>query len=181
MIKDKLLDKKSICHALLYSTANPNIIIPIKGIIEDIHFEEDIPHYSIKLLKFYDNIHFLKENFFDKPFLLKHKGKAKVIQIPKTIKTVPELQNWFIDDCKSRFCVESSFVVRTKIEMSDLFNKIEEYLLIKYLRIIRNSTIRPMYEGPLRISSKIEFKERLRRMYGDKFDNNSFDQYSDFI
>ena len=181
MIKDKLLDKKSICHALLYSTANPNIIIPIKGIIEDIHFEEDIPHYSIKLIKFYDNIHYLKENFFGKPFLLKHKSKAKTFIIPKKITTVPQLENWFIDECVHRFCVESSFVVRTKIEMAELFNKIEEFLIIKHLRLIRNSTIRPMYEGPLRIASKIEFKERLRRMYGDKFDNESFERYSEFI
>ena len=47
MIKDELIDKKSICHFLLYSTSNPEILIPAKGIVEDIHFEEDIPHYSI--------------------------------------------------------------------------------------------------------------------------------------
>lgn len=180
MIKDKLLDKKSICHALLYSTSSPEVIIPVKGIIEDIHFEENIPKYTIKLIKFYDNINFLKEHFIGKAFLLKHKAKPKAFQIPK-VKTVIELENWMIDECPHRFCVESTFVVRTKNEMVELFNKIEEYILIKHLRIIRESTIRSLYEGPLKIQSKIEFRERLRRMYGDKFSDKDFEEYSDFI
>lgn len=180
MIKDKLIDKKSICHALLYSTSSPEIIIPIKGVIEDIHFEEDIPHYSIKLIKFYDNINFLKDNFVGKPFLLKHKSKPKSFQIPK-FKNVVELENWFIEDCSHRFCIESTFVVRTKNEMVSLFNKIEDYLIIKRLRAIRESSLRPLYEGPIKISSKIEFKERLRRMYGDKLSDHSFEEFSDFI
>jgi hypothetical protein len=180
MIKDKLIDKRSICHSLLYSTSYPEILIPIKGVVEDIHFEEDIPHYSIKLIKFYDNIHFLKEHFIDKPFLLKHKSKPKSFQIPK-FKTVVELENWFIEECTHRFCVESPFVVRTKIEMVDLFNKIEDYLIIKKFRSIRESTIRPLYEGDLKISSKIEFTERLRRMYGDKMNSEKFDEFSNFI
>jgi len=43
------------------------------------------------------------------------------------------------------------------------------------LRLIKDSTIRPLYEGPLKISSKVEYKERLRRMYGDKFNNDDFE------
>jgi hypothetical protein len=180
MIKDKLLDKKSICHALLYSTSSPETIIPIKGVVEDIHFEEDIPRYSIKLIKFYDNINFLKEHFIGKPFLLKHKAKPKSFQIPK-LTTVVELENWFIDECPHRFCVESTFVVRTKNEMVELFNKIEEYLLIKHLRSIRESSLRSLYEGPLKIQSKIEYRERLRRMYGDKFNDSDFNEFSESI
>ena len=180
MIKDNLIDKKSICHVLLYSTSSPEIIIPIKGVVEDIHFEEDIPHYTIKLIKFYDNINFLKEHFVGKPFLLKPKSKSKSFQIPN-FKNVIELENWFIDTCTHRFCVESTFVVKTKNEMVELFNKIEEYVIIKKLRLIKDSTIRPLYEGPLKISSKVEYKERLRRMYGDKFDNDDFEEFSNFI
>lgn len=180
MIKDDLLNKKSICHAILYSTSSPEVLIPVKGVIEDIHFEEDIPHYSIKLIKFYDNIHFLKEHFINKPFLLKHKSKAKNISIPK-ITTVEALQNWFIDECTYRFCVESTFVVRTKIEMFELVNKIQEYIIIKNLRIIRDTIIRPVYEGPLKITSKVEFSQRFKRMYGDKFNEDEFNRFIEFI
>jgi hypothetical protein len=180
MIKDKLLDKKSICHALLYSTSSPEVMIPIKGIIEDISFEEDIPHYSIKVIKFYDNINFLKENLYNRSFLLKHRTKPKMFKIPQ-FKTVIELENWFIDECSHRFSVESAFVVRTKIEMIELFNKIEEYIIIKHLRSIRESSNRHLYNGPLKIQSKIEFAERFKRMYGDKFDKDSIDQYLNCI
>jgi hypothetical protein len=180
MIKDNLIDKKSICHVLLYSTSSPEIIIPIKGVVEDIHFEEDIPHYTIKLIKFYDNINFLKEHFIGNPFLLKHKSKPKAFHIPN-FKNVIELENWFIDTCIHRFCVESIFVVRTKNEMVDLFNKIEEYVILKKLRTIRDSTMRTLYEGPLKITSKVEYRERLRRMYGDKFNDDDFEEFSNFI
>jgi len=180
MIKTELINKKSICHALLYSTSSPEIIIPIKGIVEDIHFEEDIPHYTIKLIKFYDHINFLKEHFYGKPFLLTHKGKPKAFHIPK-FSTVNELENWFIDECTHRFCVDSPFVVKSKIEMQDLFDKIEDYIFIKHLRLIRDSSMRGLYRGKVKITSKFEFKERLRRMYADKFTDDEFEEFSDFI
>lgn len=180
MIKDNLLDKKSICHALIYSPSAPDVIIPIKGLIEDIHFEEDIPIYSIKLIKFYDSINFLKENFYDKPFLLKYKNKPKVFFLPKK-KSVAELENWMIDEFSHRFCVESSFVVKTKLEMIDLFNKIEEYIIVKNFRAIRESSLRGLYQGPIKIQSKKEFGERFKRMYGDKFNLGSIDEYINFI
>jgi hypothetical protein len=181
MIKTDLLDKKSICHAIIYSSRDPETIIPIKGIIEDIHFQEDIPYYSIKLIKFYDNIHFLKEHFYEQPFLLKFNHKPKTFAIPK-FRTVNELESWFIDECTHRFCIESNFVTRTKIEMASLFNKIEEYLIIKHYRSIKKSTMRHLYEGPLKMQSGIEFNERMKRAFSDKFNNqDDIDEFLSFI
>jgi hypothetical protein len=179
MIKSDLLDKKTICHAIIYSSQDPEIIIPIKGIVEDIHFNADIPYYSIKLIKFYDNINFLKEHLYDRTFLLKYGEKPKRFQIPK-FRTVAELETWFIDDCSHRFCIQSNFVCRTKLQMSDLFNKIQEYLILKNLRIIKKTSTRPLYEGHLKISSNIEFNERLRRAYGDKFEGD-IDEFLSYI
>ena len=65
--------------------------------------------------------------------------------------------------------------------MIELFNKIEEYIIIKHLRSIRESSNRHLYSGPLKIQSKVEFAERFKRMYGDKFDKNSIDQYLNCI
>jgi hypothetical protein len=180
MIKTEILDKRSICHAIIYSTHDPETIIPIKGLVEDVHFHQDIPYYSIKLIKFYDNINFLKEHLYDKPFLLKYGDKPKRFSIPKK-KTVTELENWFIDECTHRFCIESNFVRRTKIEMVELFNKIEEYLIIKHLRIIKKSSMRSLYEGPVKIQSTIEFNERMKRAYGDKFNGNDADEFLSFV
>lgn len=181
MIKSELINKKSICHALIYSTQNPEILIPIKGIVEDIHFREDIPIYVIKLLKFYDNIYFLKENLYNRPFQLKIEAKPKPFIIPKEIKTVVELENWFIDVCQHRFVIESNFVVKTKNELVDIFSKIQEYLIIKNLRVARDSSMRPLFENPLKISTKIEFEQRIKRMYGDKFDNEGLSEFISWI
>lgn len=181
MIKSNLLDKKSICHALIYSSQDPETIIPIKGIIEDIHFQEDIPFYSIKLIKFYDNINFLKEHFLDRPFLLRFGDKPKKFSTPR-VKNVTELENWFLDECIHRFCIESNFVTRTKIDMSSLFNKIEEYLIIKHLRLVKESTMRTLYTGPLKIQSGIEYNERMKRSFSDKFkDIKDIEEFLSYI
>lgn len=168
MIKSQILDKRSICHALLYSTSNPEVFIPVKGVVDDVFFEENIPIYVIKIVKFYDNIHFLKEFFYDCPFLTNYKGKSKPLKIPKFTMTA-ELENWFSEKSTYRFCVESNFVVRTKIEMMDLFHKIQEYIIYKELRSIRRAIMRSAYEGDLKLNSKAEFEERIRRAFGDKF------------
>ena len=181
MIEAELLNKRSICHALIASTTFPDILIPIKGIVEDIHFNDQIPYYDIKIIKFYDSIEFLKKNLYDRPFLLKYKGKSKSMIIPKKIKTASELETWFSEESTYRFCVESTFVTRTKNEMSELFNKIQEYLIIQNLRMIRTSIIRGLYDGPFKIYSKIEFNERLKRMFGDRFSDDEFFRLSDSI
>lgn len=180
MIKSELIDKRSICHALLYSNRNPDIVIPIKGIVEDIHFNDEIPYYSIKLIKFYDNINFLKAHFIDQPFLLRYGDKQRTFNIPK-VNNIIELENWFIDECKHRFCVESNFVTKTKIEMTELFNKIQEYILIKNFRAIKESTYRGLYEGPLKISSFVEFNQRFKRAYNDKFNDDDADEFLSYI
>jgi len=181
MIETELINKKSICHALIYSTHEPDVFIPVKAIVEDVHFNETSPFYDLKVIKFYDNIDFLKKNLYDRAFLVKYRGKSRSFPIPSKIKTVTDLEKWFTDECYHRFCVESVFVVRTKNEMIELFNKIQEYNIIKNLRSIRSSTMRGLYEGPLKIQSKVEFSTRLERMYGDKLNSGQFKEMIDSI
>ena len=169
MIKIPILDKKSICHALLTSPSDPEIILPIKGVIEDVFFDEDMPLYSIRIIKFYDNIHFLKDNFFDKPFHTNYKGKSKPIVVPKTIKSVAELDTWFGENSKYRFIIESNLVVRNKNEMMELFNKIQEYIICKNLRAVRTIILRATYDGPLKLNSTAEWENRLERGFSDLF------------
>ena len=178
----ELIDKKSLCHALIASSISPEILIPIKGIVEDIHFNDKVPYYDIRVIKFYDNIDFLRKNMTDRPFLLKYRGKVTAITLPSNIKTAAALEDWFSEKSNYRFCVEAPFVTRTKNEMVDLFNKIQEYLIVQNLRTIRTASIRPLYTGHFRIDSKIEFRERLRRMIIDKFPNeDEFNRLSDSI
>jgi hypothetical protein len=171
MIKSEILDKKSICHVLISSTSSPEIFIPVKAVIDDVFFQENIPVYSLRVIKFYDNIHFLKEFLYNTPYLTNYKGKSKPLKIPK-FNTTAELETWFSEKTTYRFCVESNFVVKTKIEMLDLFHKIQEYIIYKELRSIRRAISRSDYEGPLKINSKVEFDERVKRAFGDKFSNS---------
>lgn len=179
MIKGQILDKKSICHALLTSPSDPEIMIPVKGVIEDVFFEEDIPIYYIKIIKFYDNIHFLKTAFIEKPFLTNYRGKPKHLKIPKTIKTLDELENWSSEKTRYRFCVESNMVVRTKNEMMELFNKVQEYLIRQKLRGVKKILLRTPYQGPIRLNSSVEFDNRMKRAFGDLF--NSTEGLDSFI
>lgn len=178
MIKTQILDKKSICHALLTSTSDPETIIPIKGVIEDVFFEEDIPVYSIRIIKFYDGIHFLKSSFIGKPFLTNYRGKPKPLSIPKEIKTLVDMENWLGEKSRYRFCLDSNMTVRTKIEMLELFNKIQEYLICQKLRSIKKIVLRTPYDGQLKLNSNAEFDNRMKRAFSDLFksenDTNSF-------
>jgi hypothetical protein len=181
MIKQPLLDKRSICHALLYSTSDPETMIPIKGIIDDIYFEEDIPVYSIRIIKFYDGINFLKTSFIGKSFLTNYKGKPKPIVIPKEIRLIGELENWLGEKSKYRFCIESNLVTRSKHEMMDLFYKIQEYIISQKFRSLKRIFLRTPYEGPFRMNSNEEFNRRIERGFADLFSENSFKSFIETI
>ena len=173
MIKTKILDKKSICHALLTSTQDPETMIPIKGVIEDVYFEENIPVYYIRIIKFYDGINFLKTAFIGKPFLVNYRGKPKPINVPVTIKGVGELENWFADKSRYRFCIESNFTFRAKSEMMEFYDKIQEYVILQKLRSIKKIILRTSYNGPLRLNSIVEFDNRIKRAFSDLFPEES--------
>ena len=60
MIQHKLFAKGEYCHALISTAANPNILFPVRGIIYDVKMDEYNPQYQLKIVKFYDDINFLK-------------------------------------------------------------------------------------------------------------------------
>jgi hypothetical protein len=170
MIRTELFDKKSLCHALLQPSSDPDILIPVKAIIEDIHFDEDIPVYSIRVIKFYDSIDFLKYAFYEKSFITVVNRPARALKIPKHIRTLAQLEEWTGQNTKYRFCVESNLVSKSKADMIELFNKIQEYLICQKLRFIKRVSTRAIYEGPLKISSHSEFNNRIRRGFSDLFE-----------
>jgi hypothetical protein len=88
------------------------------------------------------------------------------------------MENWLGEKSRYRFCVESNLVVRTKIEMMDLFNKIQEYLILQKLRSIKKIVLRTPYEGDLKLNSNADFDNRIKRAFSDLFptekDTDSF-------
>jgi len=172
----ELFKKKSLCHALISSSNSPDVFIPVKAIIEDVHFHETSPHYSLRIIKLYDTIFFLKEAFDGKRFVNGYKQKPVIFKYPKKIKTPAQLEQWLSNDYAHRFVVNGAFVVQRKFEMVELFNKIQEYLIAKNLRVLKTTLIRRLYEGPMKISSFVEFSNGIKRMFSDKLSNDQLDE-----
>ena len=182
MIKTELFDKGTMCHAFLISPMYPEVLIPVKGIIEDVLLKEDIPIYRIRIVEFYDDFNFLKRNFFpprrfniSKTF----SHTANELHIRKTIKTREELSTFFNSESMIRFNVESIFVFKQKIEMFRILNRINEFLVCKYLKLTKDIITRPRYSGPLSINGEVEFHVRMERGFSDLF--NSKKDFDDFM
>mgnify|MGYP000706873360 CR=1 FL=1 len=62
MINHKLFAKGEKIHALISTTQQPNVLFPVRAIIYDVKFDDINPRYQIKVIKFYDQIYFLKKN-----------------------------------------------------------------------------------------------------------------------
>lgn len=167
MIKHKLIKKGSIAHSLISPVNYPHNFIPVKVVIKDIKFDEYNPLYLVKIIKFYDNIYYLREYFIDNKFQNAFDKKARPFYI-KNVKTVDELQN-FIDSEDSRFyvVVDSIHTMRYKNEMQELFNKMQDFLIFRNLDNFREMSTRSFYSGKFKISSGIEFFNRLKRMLSD--------------
>lgn len=169
MINHDLIKVNSICHALLSSPSNPNILIPIKGVIREVKYDESNPLYRVQILKFYDHLFFVKKNFVNKSFRHNFKKKPKTFWInTDNVKTIHDLENLMIEE-KNWVVIDSLLVFKYKNEMQDMFNKIQEFLILKNIKEWRNNSTRSFYKGKLHIKSKYEFDVRMAKMIQDMF------------
>lgn len=169
MIKHKLIDKGSVAHALISPINNPNKFIPVKVIIKDVKFDEYNPLYLVKIIKFYDSIYLLKKYFMNNKFPNDFNKKSRNFWISNDITTTNQLQN-YLDKEGSRFfvVVDSIHTTRYKVDMIDLFNKLQDFLICRNIQELEEHTTRNSYSGFLKFQSKIEFYSRLKRMLVDK-------------
>src|SRR6056297_721827 len=68
MIKHRIFSKGEYIHALISNARHSNIVFPVRGLIYDVKFDDTMPQYQIKIVKFYDEINFLKRYLFDMKF-----------------------------------------------------------------------------------------------------------------
>lgn len=182
MNTEELLDKGTMCHAFLISPMTPEVLIPVKGVIEDFKLKENVTLYRIRLVEFYDDLGFLKRNFYPPRRFNISKNfsySAHELHFRKDIKTREELANFFNSQSIIRFNVESTFVFKTKSEMFRVFDRINEFLICKYLKNIKDITRRPKYKGPLAIQGEKEFHIRMERGFSDLF--KSKQEFDDFM
>lgn len=184
MINHKLFVKNEKVHALITSTSEPNILIPAKVKIIDVKYDNVNPEYLIEVIKFYDNINFLKRYFLNMPFRQTFHYKSRNFIIDqKKIKTKLQLYN-LIKERRLRIIIDSIMTVKYEGQMFSLFNKIQNHIIEKNLREIRDISTRPRYNGVYRIKTKEEFKKRTINFIGDKIKDNKkidFDKYFDML
>ena len=173
MIKHKIFTKGEYVQALISTTQNPNVLIPIRGLIYDVKFDDVNPRYQLRIKKFYDNIVFLKANLFGGRFIRDFEGKETRINLKRQeYKTVKELEERVFDGEKWKqylITVDSVFCVKTRGEQVELFNKIQDFQTEVALKELYELTSRTQYTGQYKFQSKGEYVKALEKFLGDRY------------
>jgi len=189
MIDIDLIPIGTLCNAIITSTDNPDILIPIKCSIVDIQLKEDIPLYKVRIITVYDNIDFINKYFIYRHFYYDYRKSSRKMKPPKSIlnarnrlSNIGDFETWISADKVNHIIVPSIFVFKTKNEMLLMYNKIQEYLLTKHLKIIQAITTRKEYTGFLKMTYPSYFIQAMKRAFSVNFDTEeSFKKYFDNI
>ena len=174
----RIFNKGQFVYCLLASHTNPNILLPVKGVILDSKWDPVNPLYQIRIIKLYDNMKFLKQHFFGMNFRHEFENRArKMILKSEDFKTTKALEDRLNDKDRERFYVviESVMCTKTKIGLSGLFEKVQFYMISKNLKEIRDISARPFFKGPFSLDSVKEFDARYKKGWADKFDKGGLD------
>ena len=174
----RIFNKGQFVYCLLASHTNPNILLPVKGVILDSKWDPVNPLYQIRIIKLYDNMKFLKQHFFGMNFRHEFENRArKMILKSEDFKTTKALEDRLNDKDRERFYVviESVMCTKTKIGLSELFEKVQFYMISKNLKEIRDISTRPFFKGPLSLDSPKEFDARYKKGWADKFERYALD------
>lgn len=187
MINHKLFLKGENVYTLLISHSHPNILIPVKGIIKDVKYDEINPEYLIKIVKFYDSADFLRmyfskmsyvQTFNEKPRRLKWSEDNRLVSHDDFFRDIngPKERRFMV-------VVDSIMTVKNLEDMLDLFNKVEDHVIEKTIKILKHHITRTSYRGKYKIPSFGEFNIRLRKFIGDKItdDDKIWREYTDML
>jgi len=136
------------------------------------------PKYQIRILKFYDTMKFLKTNFFGMNFHHKFDKKARQMGLKKDEFTnVQILEKRLNDPDREKFylVIDSIMCTKTRVQLEELFKRVQFYLISKNLKEIKTIATRPFFRGPFSVDSKKEFDIRLKRSWKDNFDDHNMD------
>jgi hypothetical protein len=165
-------------YTLLTGVNLPNVFVPAKCIIKSIQWDEHDPKYLVKIIKLYDNIYLLKDTFLKLNFWKKVGIKPTPLKInADELKTSKDLMQILESSEESRYYVytHSLLTLKSKLEMIDLFNKLQYFLISRKIKEIKELTTRPLYKGVFKIDSKKEFDIRIKEFLVDLFEKNDED------
>jgi len=178
MKKHRIFNKGDYVFCLLTSHSKPNVQIPVKGMIMDTQWDPINPKYQIRILKFYDTMKFLQRNFFDMNFHHSFKQRAKVLSLKKedfTNVQVLEKRLNDVDREKYYLVIDSIMCTKTRVQLEELFKRVQFYIISKNLKEIRSIATRPFFNGPFSVDSKKEFDVRMKRSWKDNFEFHETD------
>jgi len=175
MIKHKIFSKGEYVQALISTTQQPNILIPVRGMIYDVKFDDLNPQYQIRIKKFYDNIYFLKQNLFGGRFIRDFEGKETRINAKRVnyknsddlIQNLFDGPNWK----KYTIIVDSIFCTKTLDQQQELFNNLQTFLIEQKIKDIYEMSTRQPYRasnGEYSFNSKGEFITHLKKFLGER-------------
>lgn len=178
MIKHKLYSKGEYVHALISCDARPNILFPVRALIYDVKFDEINPRYQIKIVKFYDNIYFLKKYLFGGMFQrgFETGEKTRINLQRKEFRTIEDLTNRVFDGEKWKkylIVVDSVFCTKTRAEQVELFNNLQTFFIQIKLREVFELANRNAYsKGQFYWQTKGTYEKSLQKFLGDRYPND---------
>lgn len=171
MIKHRLFSKGEYIHALISNARYSNIVFPVKGLIYDVKFDENMPQYQIKIVKFYDDLNFLKRYFFDMRFKKDFENGIVRFKFKRqNYKNREELQKHIDAGEETYFIVvDSVMCTKTSVQIFELYNNIQDFLIEKGIRDLYEMCTRKVYsKGSYYYQSKGVFQAHLKKFLDER-------------
>jgi hypothetical protein len=183
MVRHKLFSKGELINVLISNNRYSNIVFPIKAIIHDVEFDEKMPRYQIRILKFYDDLDFLKKYMFDMKFDRAFSGGSTSFRVARQrFSNLKDFQNYIDSKWESYLIiVDSVMCVKTHAEVTLLYNNIQDFIIEKTIRDLYELTLRSTYsKGKYYYESRGVFEAHLKKML-DKRAGTSHDYFDKLL
>ena len=152
---DQILLKSQPAYCLLSSFNEPNILIQCQCVIDDVKIKNDEIIYKVKLLKIYDCLDFLRNHFYNMLFYTEfdqpHKFK---LTLDANVSSMSEFNN-MLREKQQCILVSGLMTFPTKVEMQNIFDKLNMYFICLNIFALKESLLRNPYYGFLRLKSQI--------------------------
>lgn len=167
-----IFNKDELCYCLLSSYNHPNILIPIKCLITDIKFGQDVVDYQVRIEHFYDEINFLKAYLYNMLFYTKFDNAHKVKLTIPVFNGIDEI-NKYLDTAIVTVIVPHLMCFSSKAEMMDVFNKLNYYFISLHTYNLKLALTRSSYKGEFKLDGSKDFNNRFTNFIGDKVDEKT--------
>ena len=150
-------------------------MFPVLAIIHDVEFTTKIPRYQIRIIKFYDDLNFLKRYLFNMTYEKNFEGKKTKFKLKRSeYSKMEDFQN-LLDSSgdKYKVVVDSPMCLKTKNEIFGVFNKIQDFLIESKIKELYEFSSRTSYKnGTYSYVSKGVFEIHLKKFLGGRVKND---------